>query len=139
MPRKTPTALAGEVDKLLSEFKREMPKFIVDTRKRHIPTERPPYELWPILMPGAFGVKNSTFLPLNKEYIAAYNKGWSEMLEKSFGKAEAERFKVLAPLREFIMSEYNIVDLRGYEVRTTWPWIRHRIFGELVVFELKAK
>ncbi|UCG49572.1 MAG: glycosyltransferase family 39 protein, partial [Phycisphaerales bacterium] len=69
MTRQPPQQLKELVTELLSEFEREMPKFIVDSRKRHIPTERPPYELWPIMPRGFMGVQEERFLPLDKTVI----------------------------------------------------------------------
>ncbi len=122
MPRKTPAALAGEVEKLLSEFKEEMPKFIVDARKRHIPTIRPPYELWPIVMPPTLGVAKPRFLRPIKSEIDAYDKEWHAELAE-FEEAEALRYDELKPFREFVMSNYSIV----------------RMFGQHVLFELKNR
>lgn len=121
MPRKTPPALAADVEKLLSEFKVEMPKFIVDARKRHIPTIRPPYELWPIVPQGFMGMEKAQFLPLNKTMIGEYDRQWRDMLQKQFDEDEALRYDKLKPFREFVMNNYRIV----------------RTFGQHVLFELK--
>ncbi len=121
MPRKTPAALATEIDKLLTEFKEEMPKFIVDARKRHIPTNRPPYELWPVVIPPTLGVAKPRFLnPTNKAEVDAYDKAWHNYLAK-FEEAEALRYDELKPFREFVMNNYRIVQM----------------FGQHVLFELK--
>lgn len=121
MPRKTPAGTAAEVDKLLTEFKEEMPKFIVDARKRHIPTNRPPYELWPVVIPPTLGVAKPRFLnPTNKAEVDAYDKAWHNYLAK-FEEAEAIRYDELKPFREFVMNNYRIVQM----------------FGQHVLFELK--
>lgn len=132
MPRKTPTALAGEVETLLAEFKAEMPKFIVDARKRHIPTERPPYELWPIVMPPQpqvwgkvvppplLRVQKPRWLRPIKVEVDAYDKAWHERLLE-FEEAEALRYDELKPFRDLIMNNYEIV----------------RMFGQHALFELK--
>jgi hypothetical protein len=122
MPRPAPARLAQTVEQLLAEFQREMPKFIVDSRKRHIPTERPPYELWPIVPKGFMGLKERTFLPLNKEAINLYDREWAKLLADNFGEDEAERYRVLKPFREFVMTNYRIVSM----------------FGEHVLFERKG-
>ncbi len=121
MPRPAPPVLAEIVATLLSEFEKEMPKFIVDTRKRHIPTDRPPYELWPIAPKGFMGAEKPRFLPLDENVIAAYDKQWAEMLRTKFDQDEALRYEAMKPLREFVMNNYRIV----------------RLFGEHVLFELK--
>jgi len=119
--RKKPARLKKEVDELLADFHREMPKFIVDSRKRHIPTERPPYELWPIVPKGFIGFQKTTFLPNNKEIIDLYDREWASFLAERFGEDEAERFRILEPFREFVMTNYRVVSM----------------FGEHVLFELK--
>jgi len=122
MPRPAPARLAQTVEQLLAEFQSERPKFIVDSRKRHIPTERPPYELWPIVPKGFMGLKERTFLPLNKEAINLYDREWAKLLADNFGEDEAERYRVLKPFREFVMTNYRIVSM----------------FGEHVLFERKT-
>jgi len=121
MPRPAPKILARMITQLLTDFKQDRPKFIVDSRKRHVPMERPPYELWPIVPKGFMGMKESGFLPLNTNVIQAYDKAWSEFLRKSFDEDEALRYEALKPFREFVMNNYRIV----------------RMFGQHVLFELK--
>jgi len=136
--RQAPQVLAQDVITLLDEFKQAMPKFIVDTRKRHIPTERPPYELWPIAPPGFMGAKQPGFLPQNnKTVVDAFDRVWSEMLTTQFDEQEAERYSILAPFREFVMTNYNIVQPRRFVAVSAWPFLRHRMFGEHIVFERK--
>jgi hypothetical protein len=136
LPRPAPAVLADIVDELLTEFKKEMPKFIVDTRKRHIPAERPPYELWPIVH--YQGMKQEMFLSPDEKAVEAYEKSWSEMLRKNYGDEEAERFDILAPLRAFVRENYQIVGLKQYMV-TQNGLLYHPVFGEEVLFELKKK
>lgn len=121
MTREPPQKLAEIVTELLSEFRQEMPKFIVDSRKRHIPTERPPYELWPIVLKGFIGAKETRLLAMDKEEIARYDAEWSKMLREHFDEDEALRYEVLQPFREFVMKNYRIVG----------P------FGQHILFELK--
>lgn len=120
MPRQAPEVLAQLVSQLLDEFRRQMPKFIVDSRKRHVPTERPPYELWPIMPKGFMGAETTRLLPTDKNVIDAYDKAWSEWLRTRFDEDEALRYEALRPLRDFIMKNYMVV----------------RPFGEHVLFEL---
>ncbi len=119
--RVKPSQLKEETDDLLREFHREMPKFIVDSRKRHIPTERPPYELWPIVPKGLIGFQKTTFLPLNKEIIDMYDREWTGFLAERYDENEAERFRILEPFRGFVMTNYRVVSM----------------FGGHVLFELK--
>jgi hypothetical protein len=136
LPRPAPPVLAEIVDELLTEFKEEMPKFIVDTRKRHIPAIRPPYELWPIVR--YQGMERETFLALDENMVAAYETNWAEMLRKSFGDEEAERFNILASFRKFIRENYEIAEMKQYGFTTDGRLV-HRMFGDEVLFRLKEK
>ncbi|UCD49810.1 MAG: glycosyltransferase family 39 protein [Phycisphaerales bacterium] len=123
MPRPAPAVMEQIVAGLIEEFKAEMPKFIIDSRKKHIPIERPPYELWPTMPKGFMGAKRAGFLPPdNPELIEAYDKAWAQLLGQQFDEAEAQRYKALKPLRRFIMEHYRIVNM----------------FGPHVLFELNA-
>jgi len=121
MPRPAPHLLEQAVAELMAEFERQPPKFIVDTHKRNIPIERPPYELWPVIPEGFMGAKKSTFLPPDKKVIAAYDAAWAKMLREKFGEDEALRYEALKPFREFVMNNYTI----------------EQIFGQHVLFKLK--
>jgi len=121
MPRPAPPVLAELVSRLLTEFRQEMPKFIVDSRKRHIPTERPAYELWPIMPQGFMDLKKTQFLPPDKSTIEAFDKAWSNMLRERFDEDEALRYEAMRPFRDFVMDNYRIV----------------RMFGQHVLMEIK--
>ena len=136
LPRPAPPVLAKIVDELLTEFKEEMPKFIVDTRKRHIPANRPPYELWPIVR--YQGGQREMFLALDEKAIAAYEKSWFEILQKSFGDEEAERFNILAPFRKFVRENYEIAEMKQYGFAPDGR-LGHLLFGEEILFKLKEK
>lgn len=120
LPRPTPDKLEKLVEELLTAFEQEPPKFIVDSRKRHIPLERPPYELWPIAPKGFMNAKETHFLQSQAE-SAAYDTWWSNILREEFGEDEALRYQTLKPFREFVMKNYKIVQM----------------FGTHVLFELK--
>lgn len=122
MPRPTPQRFNEMIANLLADFEKQRPKFIVDSRKRHVPMERPPYELWPIVPKDFIGMKKAGFLPANKVVIDAYEKEWSALLRKEFDEAEAQRFEALKPFRDFVMNNYRIV----------------RTFGPHVLFELNT-
>jgi hypothetical protein len=123
IPRPTPQKLQELIATLMTEFERQPPEFIVDSRKRHIPTERPPYELWPIVPKGFMGAKNTTFLPSNKNAIAQYDKQWSDWLRKNFDEDEAIRYQALKPFREFVMKNYEIVK----PIQRFWPHVVFRL------------
>jgi len=122
MHTRTPEEFAKKIDGLLAAFKKQMPKFIVDSRKNHVPLERPPHELWPVVPKGFMGMQKEGFLPPDKTFIEAYHNIWADMLRQRFGEDEALRFEAVRPFREFIMKNYRIV----------------QIFGPNVVFELKT-
>jgi hypothetical protein len=137
MPRPAPAVLAKLVSTLMGEFEREKPRFIVDTRKRHIPMERPPYELWPIVPRGHIGAREAHFLN-SKAEAAAYDKQWSEWLRNTFDEEEAQRYEALAPFRQFVMDNYTIVEPDQYiEFPRRWQRLVHQLFGDHVLFELK--
>ena len=121
MPRPAPQKLTDSIEHLLAEFEQQHPKFIVDSRKLHIPTDRPPYELWPIMPKGFLGATKRQFLPPDKNLIEKFDKAWSGMLRERFDEAEALRYEAMNPFREFVMQNYRIV----------------RMFGQHVLFELK--
>jgi hypothetical protein len=142
MPRPAPQVLAQIVSDLLSEFKGEMPKYIVDTRKRHIPVQRPAYELWPIAYFRVPGREEPVpnFLPPVERQIAEYDEMHSKFLRENFGEDEAERYKVLAPFRKFVMDNYRIVEPSQYGPATVLGQrtLIHRRFGLPVLFEWKS-
>ncbi|MHC4618678.1 MAG: ArnT family glycosyltransferase [Planctomycetota bacterium] len=139
MPRPAPALLGENISGLLAEFERQPPKFIVDSRKLHIPTNRPPYELWPIAPKGLLrGANRTWFLPANDNVVAMYDKFWTDDLRKRYGDDEADRYVALAPLRKFVMDNYEIVEPRQYVTIRGWPWLVHRMFDTKVVFRLKS-
>jgi hypothetical protein len=120
MHTKPPEQLAQTIDELLIAFHKEMPKYIVDSRKRHLPLDRPQLELWPIVDHSSEG--QPQFLPSNPQMVAEFEKQWGAMLQKKFGEAEAKRFEVMGKFRKLVRDNYDIV----------------QIFGDHVVFKLKA-
>ncbi len=121
MPRPTPAVMEQMVAELLAEFGKDRPRLIVDARKRHIPVERPPYELWPIVIPPYLGTKQVRFLKPDKDEMDRYDRQWTEKELAKFGADEVLRYHKLRPLREFVINNYRVV----------------RVFGQHVLFELK--
>ncbi len=114
--RTAPKRLEEILTALLTEFEQDMPKFIVDSRKRHIPMERPPYELWPIVLKGFMGAEEARFLLLDKKEIARYDAEWSAWLHERFDQDEALRYEAMKPFREFVRKNYKIVQMFGQHV-----------------------
>lgn len=103
-----PAELARRVRELLDAFKEDPPKFIVDTRKRHFPWDRPPLELWPLL--------RQQFLPANEATVKQYEAAYAQQLGEAIGPDEAARFKAMKPLRDYVMKNYTIAGLFGEQV-----------------------
>jgi hypothetical protein len=137
IPRTTPDKLAEIVDDLLAQFRQRKPKFIVDSRKRHIPTNRPPYELWPI---SQLADKTVRFLPLDQRTVESYDQMYERFLRERYGEEEAKRYEVLAPLRKYVRENYEVVEQQRYRaVRSALglPTLVHELFGIHVVFVRK--
>ncbi|MBW8001084.1 MAG: hypothetical protein FVQ80_03575 [Planctomycetes bacterium] len=121
MPRPAPARFEKTINSLIEQFQKQKPLFIVDSRKRHIPMDRPPYELWPKVPKGFMGAKKAAFLPPdNKKMIDYYDAEWAKMLRNRFDEEEAQRYEMLKPFREYVRNNYSIV----------------QVFGEHVVFKL---
>ncbi|MHC4292757.1 MAG: glycosyltransferase family 39 protein [Planctomycetota bacterium] len=127
MPRSAPKRFKTNINRILANFKKQPPKFIVDSRKNHIPLERPPYEFWPRhffwrnkKLKTALMNKNG-FLKNDARSINTYNQAYSSLLKERFNENEALRYEYLEPLREYIRNNYRIVGM----------------FGQHALFELK--
>jgi 4-amino-4-deoxy-L-arabinose transferase-like glycosyltransferase len=131
----SPQELSRRVKQILDAFEKEPPKFIVDTRKRHFPGDRPAYELWPIV-PKIAGVEREGFVPQDEEYIVSFNKLWMKILRENYGQEEAERYEAMAPFREYIRQNYSLAEPRQYAVTNSGKLL-HRMFGEHIVFQRK--
>lgn len=110
----SPTALSNRVAEILNVFKKEPPKFIVDTHKSHFPWNRPPLELWPIYQQQILqkaGVRTSE-----------PDKAYAAWLAKNIEPDETLRYEAMKPFRNYVMTYYTIVQ---------------RSFGQNVLFERK--
>jgi len=119
MHTRSPEQLEQVIDGLLGCFKKEMPKYIADSRKQHLPLDRPKFELWPII--GYTSQGQPQFLPADPQMVAEFEKQWGAMLQNRFGEAEKRRFEIMGKFRKFIRENYEIAQL----------------FGDIVVFKLK--
>jgi hypothetical protein len=97
----SPRVLTERVTEILDAFKKEPPKFIVDSRKDHFPWDRPPLELWPRTQKG--------FLPAVPQIISQYDAMYAKMLREQIEPDEALRYEAMKPFREFVMNNYKIV------------------------------
>jgi hypothetical protein len=116
------------------------PKFIVDTRKRHFPNDRPPLELWPHQY-SQQNPQGGRPIPNNPQVIAQYDTLYKRLLAEQFDPAqpennsilattgwpglgpwnkampdEAERYEAMKPLRDFVMKNYRIAGQYGIHV-----------------------
>ena len=120
MHTRSPQQLEQVVDGLLSAFGKEMPKYIIDSRKQHLPLDRFKFELWPIVDYSAQG--QPQFLPPDPQTVAMFEQKWGQMTRERFGDDEARRFEIMGKFRKFIREHYEI----------------KQKFGDQVVFKLKS-
>ncbi len=98
----SPKALSRLVGELVETFEKNPPAYIVDTRKRHFPWDRPPLELWPI-------IPQKGPLPKNPAVVSQFEQVFGKYLAENVDKQEAERLEAMKPLRDFVMNNYRIV------------------------------
>ena len=104
-----PERLAGFVLHLIECFEKQPPVFLVDSRKRHFPFDRPPLELWPVMPSRQGGQVQLVFASSEPAVLESYEQSYRAMLEKQFGPEEARRFEAMKPLRDYVMTHYRIV------------------------------
>ncbi|MCF7973906.1 MAG: hypothetical protein K9N55_08830 [Phycisphaerae bacterium] len=123
------TRLQEDVEDILAGFRKQPPKYVVDSHKLHFPWNRPVLEVWPVqnrLKIPAWP-ERSEALPATKAALDQYDATWSRVLTthpqlKAFGEDEAQRFEAMRPLREFMLEHYVFV----------------RRMGQFSVFRLKS-
>lgn len=108
-----PYFLAVQIKTLVSELEKNLPKFIVDSRKQHFPFNRPPLELWPIVPEKMFGNAQPQLLGADPRQIEAFEKAYAEMLRQRFGDDEAARFAAMKPFRDLVMTRYRLAQQFG--------------------------
>ncbi len=131
----SPQTLSDRIDEILTAFKKIPPKFIVDSRKRHFPWDRPPYELWPVLRK-YMGVEKEGFLPKDPNSIAAYDRTWMGFLRERYGDNEAQRYKAMEPFRKYVMENYELAEPRQYIIAKDGQLV-DTVFEPHVVFRRK--
>jgi len=97
----SPEVLSERIDEILGAFKKDPPKFIVDSRKDHFPWDRPPLELWPRTQKG--------FLPAVQEIVSQYDEMYAKLLREKIEPNEALRYEAMKPFRKYVMENYTIV------------------------------
>ncbi|MBN2019861.1 MAG: glycosyltransferase family 39 protein [Sedimentisphaerales bacterium] len=116
MHARPPEQLERLIDELLSCFNKEMPKYIVDSRKQHLPMDRFKFELWPIVPEGFMGFQKTQFLPNEPNIVAEFEKLWGQVTRVRSGELEQRRFEIMGKFRKFIRDNYEIVEMFGDEV-----------------------
>jgi hypothetical protein len=134
-----PRFLARRITTLVNLMQANPPRFIVDSRKRHFPNDRPPLELWPHT--AAQNNPYGTPLPNDPALVSQYDQLYMRLLGEQFDprqqgyghlpglttwlflqpwtKAmpdEALRYEAMQPLRTFVMNNYRIVGHYGEHV-----------------------
>lgn len=130
-----PAQLAERVREIVAAFEKSPPKFIVDTKKRHFPWNRPPLELWPgianglgllanppedreqlwLLLLRTFSVqpddlgKEGFLRPDRPDAVERYDAAFEKALRGRIEPAEALRYNAVRPLRQYVMKNYEIV------------------------------
>jgi 4-amino-4-deoxy-L-arabinose transferase-like glycosyltransferase len=124
---KHPETLKNQISGIVSTFKKDPPKYIVDSRKKHFPWYCPLLELWPS--------NSSGFLPNEKKSIDWYDKRHKKALTKEIGPDEAARYEAMAPFRKFVMDNYTPAEPGQYG--EGGGQYLHRMFGIHRVYKLK--
>lgn len=104
----SPAALGDVAAELVASFQAKRPKFLVDSHKLHFPWNRPPLEFWPI--------HQQRPLPNDPATIAQYEAGYGKALAENVDPVEAERFKAMKPLRDYVMANYKPAKAFGGQV-----------------------
>ena len=127
----SPQALSERVDEILKAFKKEPPKFIVDSRKNHFPWDRPPLELWPLTRKGplsneqkAMAWFDGMYMKMLSEKISPTEAHLYETLTVWDAKRlmqmaepeEALRYQAMKPFRQYVMNNYRIVQPFGAHI-----------------------
>lgn len=109
-----PGVLEAQAVARTQAFEKNPPKFIVDSRKRHFPFNRPPLELWPVVLPGMLGNDRPRLLnPGNPQEIAAFETLYRKWLGDNKLADEALRFDAMKPMREYVMKHYRFAGQYG--------------------------
>ena len=95
-----PQKLGNYTEWLILQMERNgLPAYIVDSRKRHFPWDRPPLELWPLSSRGPIAVAE----------LEQYEKIYRGLLAEKVDQEEAARFEAMGVFRRFVMKHYQVV------------------------------
>jgi hypothetical protein len=113
----SPPVLEKKINELLTDFQKEMPKYIVDSRKQHLPLDRFKFELWPIVPEGFMGFQKTQLLPPKDPGIyAEWETKWGQLEKERFGEDEFRRFEIMGKFRKFVRENYEPANVFGDEV-----------------------
>lgn len=111
-----PQSLGFLINGMIRNFKQNPPKFIVDSRKRHFPNDRPPLELWPIVPAKVLGNEKQRLLKNDPKEIALFDARWKQILQTQIEPDEAARYEAMKPLRDYVMNNYRVVGQYGMHI-----------------------
>ena len=111
----SPAWLGIETRALLETFAQHPPLFIADSRKREFPWNVPPLELWPYV-PKEWKWRMQGFLPANPQIVEQFEKDYAAFLTKQVSPLEAQRFEAMKPFRDYVMQNYEVVQMFGPHV-----------------------
>jgi len=127
----SPKVLSERVDEILNAFKKQPPKFIVDTHKNHFPWDKPPLELWPLTKKGPVSNDpkftdwfDNMYMKMLREKISPAEARLYESLTMWDAKRlmqmaepeEALRYQAMKPFRKYVMENYTIARAFGANV-----------------------
>jgi hypothetical protein len=113
-----PEQLSQRVADILKGFRKNSPKYIVDSRKIEFPWTRDPLELWPQEL---WSVKFETLL--DEQAVDLFDQEEAKRVAQKSGQDEARRYMAMAQLRKYVMRNYKVIYRREY--------------GQLVLFQRK--
>ncbi len=108
----SPAWLGTETRALLETFAKHPPLFIADSRKREFPWNVPPLELWP-QAPKELQGNQYGFLSTDPAKVRQFETAYSALLAKQVSVLEAQRFEAMKPFRDYVMQNYEVVQMFG--------------------------
>ena len=116
------------MNNLLVAFNKKKPVFIVDSRKYEFPNDRPPLPLWPTDTKYPLNQQvawyDFTLVQGNDKQVDEFDESYARRLAALYPDGEADRYRAMKPMRDFIRHNYKIVKVYS---------------SQFVLFELKDR